>query len=183
MTDFYIQLLSESLGKEKSLSGKANKIFFTPSKAEGVTYQHSLLQMYQEGSKDRLFCFINLTKHNEDIKIPKFKDANLDKYLPKTMVNLMKEEQIGSSLAYKKAGHPSYELIVPVLNEENIGALLFYFELTTALMAEMMGLNAYDQQGVEMQKKYTKALIGTKGFESVQDELTKLLNNKENYEL
>ena len=183
MTDFYIQLLSESLGKEKSLSGKANKIFFTPSKAEGVTYQHSLLQMYQEGSKDRLFCFINLTKHNEDIKIPKFKDANLDKYLPKTMVNLMKEEQIGSSLAYKKAGHPSYELVVPVLNEENIGALLFYFELTTALMAEMMGINAYDQQGVEMQKKYTKALIGTKGFESVQDELTKLLNNKENYEL
>lgn len=183
MTDFYIQLLSESLGKEKSLSGKANKIFFTPSKAEGVTYQHSLLQMYQEGSKDRLFCFINLTKHNEDIKIPKFKDANLDKYLPKTMVSLMKEEQIGSSLAYKKAGHPSYELVVPVLNEENIGALLFYFELTTALMAEMMGVNAYDQQGVEMQKKYTKALIGTKGFESVQDELTKLLNNKENYEL
>lgn len=183
MTDFYIQLLSESLGKEKSLSGKANKIFFTPSKAEGVTYQHSLLQMYQEGSKDRLFCFINLTKHNEDIKIPKFKDANLDKYLPKTMVSLMKEEQIGSSLAYKKAGHPSYELVVPVLNEENIGSLLFYFELTTALMAEMMGVNAYDQQGVEMQKKYTKALIGTKGFESVQDELTKLLNNKENYEL
>lgn len=183
MTDFYIQLLSESLGKEKSLSGKSNKIFFTPSKAEGVTYQHSLLQMYQEGSRDRLFCFINLTKHNEDIKISKLKDTNLDKYLPKTMVSLMKEEQIGSSLAYKKAGHPSYELIVPTLNEENIGALLFYFELTTALMAEMMGVNAYDQQGVEMQKKYTKALIGTKGFEKEQEELTKMLNNKEKYEL
>ena len=108
--------------------------------------------MYQEGSKDRLFCFINLGKHNEDIKIPKFKNADLDKYLPKTMVNLMKQEQIGSSLAYKQAGHPSYELEIPVLNEENVGALLFYFELTTALMAEFMGVNAYDQQGVEMQK-------------------------------
>ena len=183
MTDFYIQLLSESLGKEKSLSGKANKIFFTPSKAEGVTYQHSLLQMYQEGSKDRLFCFINLTKHNEDIKIPKFKDANLDKYLPKTMVSLMKEEQIGSSLAYKKAGHPSYELIVPVLNEENIGALLFYFELTTALMAELMNVNGYDQPGVEMQKKYTKALIGVKGFEEAQTELETMIKDKEKYEI
>lgn len=182
MTDFYIQLLSESLGKEKLLNGKANKTFFTPTKAEGVTYQHSLLQMYQEGSKDRLFCFINLAKHNEDIKVPKFKNADLDKYLPTSMVTLMKQEQIGSSLAFKQAGHPSYELIVPTLNEENIGALLFYFELTTALMAEMMKVNAYDQQGVEMQKKYTKALIGVKGFEEAKNELTEMLNNKENFE-
>ena len=182
MTDFYIQLLSESLGKEKSLSGKANRIFFTPTKAEGVTYQHSLLQMYQEGSKDRLFCFINLTKHNEDIKVPKFKNADLDKYLPTSMVTLMKQEQIGSSLAFKQAGHPSYEIIVPALNEENIGALLFYFELTTALMAEMMKVNAYDQQGVEMQKKYTKALIGVKGFEEAKQELTEMLQDKDKYE-
>ena len=183
MADFYIQLLSESLGKAKTLNNKNNKMFFTPTKAEGVTYQHSLLQMYQEGSKDRLFCFINLGKHNEDIKIPKFKNADLDKYLPKTMVNLMKQEQIGSSLAYKQAGHPSYELEIPVLNEENVGALLFYFELTTALMAEFMGVNAYDQQGVEMQKKYTKALIGVKGFEEAQQELTVMLENKDKYEI
>ena len=123
-------------------------MFFTPTKAEGVTYQHSLLQMYQEGSQDRLFCFINLTKHNAEVKVPKFKDASLDKYLPKSMTALMKQEQIGSSLAVKQAGHPSYELIVPTLNEENIGALLFYFELTTALMAEIMSVNGYDQPGV-----------------------------------
>lgn len=183
MSDFYIQLLSESLGKEKLLNGKANKMFFTPTKAVGVTYQHSLLQMYQEGAKDRLFCFINLDKHLNDIKVPKFKNADLDKYLPKTMATLMKQEQIGSSLAFKKAGHPSYEIIVPAITEENIGALLFYFELTTALMAEFMGVNAYDQQGVETQKRYTKALIGVKGFEEEQNELTTMLNGKENYEL
>lgn len=183
MTDFYIQLLSESLGKAKTLNNKANKMFFTPTKAEGVTYQHSLLQMYQEGSQDRLFCFINLTKHNAEVKVPKFKDASLDKFLPKSMTALMKQEQIGSSLAVKQAGHPSYELIVPTLNEENIGALLFYFELTTALMAELMNVNGYDQPGVEMQKKYTKALIGVKGFEEAQKELETMIKDKEKYEI
>mgnify|MGYP003304293559 CR=1 FL=1 len=49
-----------------------------------------------------------------------------------------------------------------VSSEENIGALLFYFELTTALMAELMNVNGYDQPGVEMQKKYTKALRQSK---------------------
>lgn len=181
MADFYIQLLSESLGKEKTLSNGQNKLFFTPVKAKGVTYQHSLLQMFQEGPKERLFCFINLGKHNLDIEVPKFGDENLDKYLPDTMVNLMKKEQVGCSIAYKKAGHPSYELEIECLNEENVGALLFYFELTTAIMAELINVNGYDQNGVEMQKKYTKALIGTPGFEKEKEELSKILEGKEKF--
>lgn len=183
MADFYIQLLSESLGKEKLLNGQANTIFFTPTKAEGVTYQHSLLQMYQEGEKNRLFCFINLDNHSSDIKIPKFEDKNLDQLLPTTMAQLTKQEQIASSLALKKAGHPSYEIIVPEINEENIGALLFYFELTTALMAELMGVNAYNQPGVETQKQLTKALIGAKGYEHQKQELLAMLNDKAKYEI
>jgi len=183
LSDFYIQLLSESLGKNTKLNGKPNKLFFTPTNAVGVTYQHSLLQMYQEGSNDRLFVFINLEKPNIDIKVPKFKNANLDKYLPKTMYTLLKQEQTGASLAFKEAGHPSYEINIPTLNEENIGAVLFYFELTTALMAELMEINGFNQNGVETQKKYTKALIGVPGFEKEQATLTKMLKDKQNYEI
>ena len=183
VADFYIQLLSESLGKSELLNDKANELFFSPTKAVGVTYQHSLLQMYREGSSDRLFFFINLDKHNNDVKIPKFKNDELDSLLPKTLTTLFKTEQIASSLALKKAGHPSFEINVPTLNEENIGALLYYFELTTALLGEYMQVNTYNQNGVELQKKYTKALIGASGFEKEQTELTKMLANKENYEI
>lgn len=183
MADFYIQLLSESLGKTYLLNGKPNNMFFTPTKAVGVTYQHSLLQMYQEGASDRLFFFLNLTKHNQDTKIPKFKDANLDALLPKTLTTLFKAEQNASSLALKQAGHPSFEVNVPTLTEENIGALLYYFELTTALLGEYMGVNSYDQNGVELQKKYTKAIIGVEGFEKEQQTLLKMLENKEKYEI
>lgn len=183
MADFYIQLLSESLGKETLLNGQPNTLFFTPTKAEGVTYQHSLLQMYQESPSSRLFCFINLENHTHNIKVPKFAHENLDKFLASTMADLMKAEQISSSLALKKAGHPSYEIIVPDITEENIGALLFYFELTTALMAELIGVNAYNQPGVEIQKKLTKAMIGTKGFENQKQELFDMQKNKEKYEI
>ncbi len=183
MADFYIQLLSESLGKKDLLNGKPNELFFTPTKAVGVTYQHSNLQMYQEGSHDRLFFFINLVKHNEDVKIPKFKNAELDALLPKTLTSLFKAEQNASSLALKQAGHPSFEINVPSLTEENIGALLYYFELTTALIGEYMQVNTYNQNGVELQKKYTKAIIGVAGFEKENDTLTKMLENKEKYEI
>ena len=183
MADFYIQLLSESLGKEKLLNGQPNTLFFTPSKAEGVTYQHSLLQLFQEGPQNKLFCFINLENHKNDIKVPRFQNGGLDKFLPTTLATLMKEEQTASSLALKKASHPSYELIVPKVNEENIGALLFYFELTTAIMAELMGVNAYNQPGVEIQKRLTKAMIGTDGFESQKQELLSMLKNNEKFEI
>lgn len=183
LTDFYIQLLSESLGKASLLNGKPNNIFFTPTKALGVTYQHSLLQMYQEGSKDRLFCFLNVEKPNKDLKVAKFKNANLDQYLPKSLNGLMKQEQLGSTCALKKAGHPSYNLIIPTLNSENIGSLLYYFELTTCLMAEILNINAYDQNGVEMQKKFTKALIGVKGFEDQAQELIAMTQNSSKYQI
>ena len=49
-------------------------------------------------------------------------------------------------------------------------------------MAELMNVNGYDQPGVEMQKKYTKALIGVKGFEEAKNELTEMLKNKEKFE-
>ena len=179
MADFYIQLLSESLGKEKKLDATENQLFFTPIKAVGVTFQHSLLQMFQEGCKERLFCFINLKKHNADIKVPKIGDERLDIFLPDTMVDLMKKEQIGCAIAYKKANLPSYEVEVENLTEESVGALLFYFELTTAIMAELMNVNAYNQNGVEMQKKYTKALIKAPGFENT--ELETMLQVKEKF--
>lgn len=183
MTDFYIQLLSESLGKENLLNGKLNTTFFTPTKALGVTYQHSLLQMYQEGSKDRLFCFINIEKPVVDVKIPKIKDASLDCYLPKSLNTLNKQEQLGSTCALKKGGNPSYNLVVSTLNAENVGALLFYFELTTCLMAEILNINAFDQNGVEMQKKFTKALIGVKGFESQLEEIKTITKESLNFEI
>ncbi len=183
MADFYIQLLSESLGKKDLLNGKPNELFFSPTKAEGVTYQHSLLQMYQEASSDRLYFFINLVKHNADVKIPKFKNADLDALLPKSLTSLFKIEQMASNLALKKAGHPSFEINIPMLNEENIGALLFYFELTTALLGEYMQVNAYNQNGVELQKKYTKAMLGVAGFEKEKESLLKMLENKNKYEI
>lgn len=181
--DYYIQLLSESLGKEKLLNNKQNKLFFTPYKADGVAFQHSLLQMFAEGEKHRLYTFFGLKKDKCDLRVPKTKDANLDKYLPKTFSELFNASMLGTKLALKQSGSPSCDVCFENLNEQTIGEFLYYCQLTTAILGELMQVNTYNQPGVEQEKIYTKALLNFEGFEDVNKQLTSNLKDTSKFEV
>lgn len=180
---YYIQLLSESLSKSKTLNGKPNKMAFSTYKAQGVKFQHSILQDFVEGTDDKLFCFLSVNKKQIDVKIPKLKDENLDALLPRSLNELFKTEMIATSLSLKKANKPSFELILTDLTDETLGEFLYYCQLTTAVLGELMQVNAYNQPGVENQKLYTKTLINPKKYAEQFEELSIMTKDKSNYEI
>jgi glucose-6-phosphate isomerase len=78
---------------------------------------------------------------------------------------LLRAEQQGTAVALARAGRPSLTWLLPRVDEGSVGQLLVALETQTALQAELLGVNAYDQPGVEAGKLAAFALIGREGFE------------------
>lgn len=183
LCSYYIQLLSESLCKAKLLNGKPNKVLFSTYKAHGVKFQHSVLQDFVEGANNKLFCFLSANKKQVDVKVPKLKDESLDKLLPRTLNTLFKTEMLATTLSLKNANKPSFEITFDDLTEESLGAFLYYCQLTTAILGELMQVNAYNQPGVENQKLFTKALNAPKDFPKENELLLNMTKDKEKYQI
>lgn len=181
MSDFYLQLLSESLGKNVKTNGKKNTLTLTPIRAVGVTDQHSQIQLYEEGKNNKFFCFIAQEKFEKDIKVPKHPIKKYDANMPKTMGELISTEQRATALALRQENRPSYVLKVEKMDAKNIGALLYYFEVTTAFMGELWGVNTYNQPGVEQGKIYAKALLGNPDYKDIKEKLDQI--ESLNYEI
>jgi len=162
--DFFAQLWGESLGKRFDRDGKEVFAGQTPIKTLGVTDQHSQLQLYSEGIKDKLVMFMKVEKSDFDTKI----GSNLDfaKHLSKaSLKELLDYEYISTAYSLTSLDRPNYTVILESINEKTIGELIFFMEMMTAFMGEMMGVNTYDQPGVELSKKLTKGCLGMAGFE------------------
>ena len=181
MSDFYLQLLSESLGKAAQLNGKKNNVTLTPIRAVGVTDQHSQIQLYEEGKNNKFFCFIAQETFEKDIKVPTHPIEKYDSNMPRTMGELISTEQRATALALRQANRPSYVIKVPKMDAKNVGALLFYFEITTAFMGELWNVDTYNQPGVEQGKIYAKALLGNPDYKDIKTELNQI--ESLNYEI
>jgi glucose-6-phosphate isomerase len=155
--DWFRQLEAESLGK-KGLGP-------TPLKCIGVTDQHSQLQLFMEGPKDKFVLFLHA--ENESLPIPAvfpfIEDLN---YLAgKDLSSLFRAEFLATTLALRNADVPNVTLHLNTVDARTLGALFFLFEMVIALMGNLYDVNAFDQPGVEQGKIYTKALMGKKGYE------------------
>ncbi|AKI96905.1 glucose-6-phosphate isomerase [Kosmotoga pacifica] len=172
LADWYRQLWAESLGKKYDLDG--NEVFTgqTPVKALGAVDQHSQIQLYNEGPKDKIVTFLRLEKFLTDYEIPRlYTDINALSYLGgKSLSTLLNSEQRGTAFALAKNGVPNLTISFPVLNEEHVGEFIFYYELLTAVMGELLHINPYDQPGVELGKKITYGLMGRDGYEELLNE-------------
>lgn len=156
-SDWFRQLEAESLGK-KGLGP-------TPLKCIGVTDQHSQLQLFMEGPRDKLVLFLHT--ENRPLPIPPafpfVEDLN---YLAgKDLSALFRAEFLATTLALRNAGVPNATLRLDAVDARTLGALFFLFEMVIALMGDLYEVNAFDQPGVEQGKVYTKALMGKKGYE------------------
>lgn len=168
---WFRQLWAESLGKAKDRSGATVHVGQTPVAALGTTDQHSQVQLYMEGPNDKVFSFWVVNKPFNTVKIPKAK-LGLDgfDYLGgQTMGKLLDAERRATEAALATNGRPNCTFTLERVDEEHLGAFLQMMEFETAFMGELLNINAFDQEGVELGKKFTYALMGRAGWDEFKE--------------
>ncbi len=153
-TDWYRQLWAESLGK--------NNFGSTPINSMGTVDQHSQLQLYLDGPKDKFFTFITQKKHPNDFVI---KDLESCKTLfgGKKLSDIVKVEQDTTIEVLNKKKLPIRILEIEKLNEEVLGGLMMQMFLETILISYVKGLNPFDQPAVELRKDLAKKILKKNG--------------------
>ncbi|MEQ9308844.1 MAG: glucose-6-phosphate isomerase [Balneolaceae bacterium] len=151
------QLLGESEGKE----GKG--IF--PAVASYSTDLHSLGQFIQQGQRSVMETFIIVEKAYSKLKVTEIKgdDDKLNYLAGKTFHEINTNARLGTTEAHQEGDVPIVNITIKVLNEENIGALIYFFELLTGVFVYSLGVNPFNQPGVEEYKKAMYRLLGKEG--------------------
>lgn len=162
LADWYRQLLAESIGKAVTRDGKKIHSGLTPIKALGVTDQHSQVQLYNEGPRDKFTIFIEVDSlYRKNLTIPAAKIASPDMAYLKgvTFQELMSVEKRATERALHEYGRPTVTLSIPKITEEALGELFMLLEGSIAFLGEYYNIDAYDQPGVELAKVYTKKML------------------------
>ncbi|MDB2405422.1 glucose-6-phosphate isomerase [Arcobacteraceae bacterium] len=151
--DWYVQLWGESLGK---IDDQNNKVGLTPVGLVGSIDQHSFLQLIIQGPENKTVSFIQIKDFENTIKIPKKKYDYLEKtdFINGHSFNeLINEEANATKHTLTEQNIPVDSIILNKLAEENIGALIAYYELLTSATGKFFHINTYDQPGVEFGKE------------------------------
>ncbi|MGH9557278.1 MAG: glucose-6-phosphate isomerase [Terriglobales bacterium] len=170
---WYRQLWAESLGKRVDRSGKVVECGQTPVAALGATDQHSQLQLYREGPRDKMITFWRVERPRADLRIPRdFTGYDSCGYLGgKKMSALFDAERTATEAALTSAGRPNCRWALARVDEATLGAFFQMLEFQTAFAGELYGVDAFDQPGVELGKKMTYGLMGRKGYEEFANKL------------
>lgn len=152
--EWYVQLWGESLGKHQRHS--AFHVGLTPIGLIGPEDQHSFLQLIMEGTRDKSVTFIKIEDFDDNITIPDITLPHLESLdtlnnLPFSKLINMQCDSVLESLEAQD-DIPIDSIILPNVNENTIGSLLYYYELLTSLVGELIDVNTYDQPGVEAGK-------------------------------
>ena len=150
------QLLAESLGK--------NKKGFIPVVSNAPKDHHSLLQLYLDGPKDKIF-YVFSSKEAKSMKIDSNFFGNKMEYLSKKTYHDVKSSQKNAFIKIlKEKKIPFREIIVKKFDEDTIGKLFFSFIFETIVLGKMMKVNPFDQPAVEKIKILTKNFLNSKKF-------------------
>ena len=162
MADWFCQLWAESLGKNVTRDGAPCNVGQTPTKALGVTDQHSQLQLYTEGPFDKVVTLLKVGAFRETTPIPHGCEEFADVAFlgGKTLNQLIEAERQGTEYALYKAGRMSQTITLPVVNAQTIGQLIYFFEMATAYAGELLNIDAFNQPGVEESKIASYAVLG-----------------------
>ena len=163
ITEWYVQLLAESLGKKLDRLGNIVHAGRTPISALGSTDMHAQTQQHFEGDNSRVLTFIDIANFEENtLLIPDvFSNYEGISFLAnKPMEGLLAAACLSNEKSLADAKRPTCHLTLTHLNEYTLGQLLYFFEYATAFEGELLNVNAYDQPGVEAYKKVMKQIIG-----------------------
>ena len=165
MAAWFVQLWAESLGKRRP---DGTHVGPTPIAALGATDQHSQVQLFMEGPNDKTVTFVAVGDGGADLQIPsRHTDIPDLAYLGgHSLGELLAIEQRATAGALAARGRMSMTLGLDALDASHVGALIMLLELATAYGGELYGVNAFDQPGVELGKRFTYGMFGRKGFEA-----------------
>ena len=169
--EWWKQLFGES-------EGKNNKGIF-PATVDFSTDLHSMGQYIQEGQRILFETVINVENSRRDITIEKL-DIDLDElnYLAGKTLNFINHKATqGTILAHTDGNVPNLVINIPRLDEYNFGYLIYFFEKSCAISGYLLGVNPFDQPGVEAYKRNMFALLGKSGYEKEREKLEKRLNS------
>ena len=156
--EWWKQLYGESEGKE------FKGIF--PAGAEFTTDLHSLGQYIQEGQRSIFETVLNIKKEDAEIML-NFEEDNLDglNYLADKTINFVNQKAMeGTVKAHVDGGVPNIIIEIDKLNEETIGHLIYFFEKSCAMSGMLLGVNPFDQPGVEKYKTNMFKLLDKPGY-------------------
>jgi glucose-6-phosphate isomerase len=131
------------------------------------------MQLFMEGPLDKTVSFVAVRDHGVDLTIPgAATDGASDlAYLGgHRLGELLDIEQRATAASLAKRGRLNMTVTVDRVDPWHLGALFMFFELATAYAGELYGVNAFDQPGVELAKRFTYALLGREGFDDVRRE-------------
>ncbi|MDR0407392.1 MAG: glucose-6-phosphate isomerase [Campylobacteraceae bacterium] len=157
--EWYIQLWAESLGKKKG----AKNIGLTPIGLIGAIDQHSFLQLIIDGPKDKSVTFIRIKEMKGDMTIPNFSLKYIEKADIRSNISaskLLNEQALATMKSLIDSGVTTDEITLDKLDAYHVGYLIYYYELLTSACGIMMGVNPYNQPGVEIGKKILIRKLG-----------------------
>ncbi|WP_456392162.1 glucose-6-phosphate isomerase [Persephonella sp.] len=168
--DWYRQLWAESLGKDG--------LGQTPVKAIGTVDQHSQIQLYREGIRDKIITFIQVEKFSTDFRIPEELPEDISYLSGHSLAEILNKELLGTKAALIKSKVPNLTIVLDEISPYNIGMLIYMYELATGFSGYLYKINPFDQPAVEEGKNFTYALMGRKGYEEKLEEFKELYKEK-----
>ena len=172
MSEWWKQLYGESEGKD----GKG--IF--PASCDFTTDLHSMGQWIQQGERSIYETVISIEKPNRELLFPN-DEENLDglNFLAgKRVDEVNKMAELGTRMAHVDGGVPNIRVSVPQLNEYYLGQLIYFFEIACGISGNVLGVNPFNQPGVEAYKKNMFALLDKPGYEAESKAIKERLANE-----
>ena len=160
VSEWWKQLYGESEGKD-------HKGIF-PASVDFTTDLHSMGQYIQNGERHLFETVISVEQPNHKVEFP-FDEANLDglNFLAgKRVDEVNKMAELGTMLAHVDGGVPNMKITMPLLNEYYLGELIYFFERACGISGYILGVNPFNQPGVEAYKKNMFALLDKPGYEA-----------------
>jgi len=162
---WFVQLWAESLGKHRPDGMSVGQ---TPLAALGATDQHSQVQLFMEGPKDKVVTFVAVENRAVDVTIPHgFSEVKELAYLGgHSLGELIDVEHRATAGALAKRGRPNLTIRLTRVDEWHVGGLIMLLELATAYAGQLYGIDAFNQPGVELGKQFAYALLGRPGADA-----------------
>lgn len=156
LSEWYIQLLAESLGKQMDKDGKVVHYGRTPIVAVGTTDMHAQTQEHQEGPQDKVVQFVSVAKWQHDVIVPHVYDQypKLKAFSGLPLSEILEAARHANATALAGDGRPSANMILPELNAYHLGEAMFMLCLSIAYEGEFAHVDAFNQPGVEVYKRY-----------------------------
>ena len=169
VSEWWKQLYGESEGKDQK------GIF--PASVDLTTDLHSMGQFIQDGSRNMFETVINIETSREEIIIGE-EPVDLDglNYLAGKNVDFVNKSAMnGTILAHTDGQVPNFMITIPEVNEFYLGELFYFFEFACGISGYLLGVNPFNQPGVESYKRNMFALLGKPGYEAEREALLKRL--------